>query len=210
MTTASTSINERPGSEPPGREVPSRSWDGIAISFAGEIARATFRRGDLAELRRMNPDAPDAAAFWRLMAEQDLLDNPALENKWALILHGIALMTPTAGGDNSPEARPRSAHDPTVSVGLALFQGGLADRNRAFYSETRLNRLLTARGTMLHSLLARLFRMLGRAGQPFNWREMANFILNDGYDEEAAERSRRQIARAYYQAERRSSPQSEE
>ena len=46
--------------------------------------------------------------------------------------------------------------------------------------------------------------MLASADVTFNWREMANFILADEYDEEAAEGARRRIARDYYQAERRS------
>ena len=187
---------------PQGQESESRNRLDIAVDFAGEMSRATtFKRGDLAELRRMNPDAPDAAAFWRLLASRDLLGSLALEVKWALILHGIALMTPTNTGDGNP----RTAHDGYTPVGRALFQGGDANRTNAFYSETRLNRLLTARGPMLRTLLPRMFRMLATVDVSFNWREMAQFILNDGYDEEAAERSRRRIAREYYQAVRRSS-----
>ena len=176
-----------------------RSWGDIAVSFAGQMARADFRRGDLAALRRIDPDAPDAAVFWRLLAQQDLLGNSVVESKWALILHGIALMTTTGEDGNA-----RSTHDGYSPVGRALFLGGESQRNTGFYSETRLNRLLTARGPILRTLLARMFRMLAAAGVSFNWREMAQFILNDGYDEEAAERSRRRIAREYYQAERRS------
>ena len=144
--------------------------------------------------------------FWRLLARQGLLDREMsreLESKWGLILHGIALMTPTVEGNNE-SVRPRaSAHDPTVPVGLALFQGGDGSRTRAFYSESRLNRLLTARGPMLQTLLARTFRMLG-TDQAFNWRQMAQLILHEGFREDSAERVRHQIARAYYQAERRS------
>ena len=181
----------------------------IAVGFAGEMARATFKRGELAELRRMDPNQPDAAVFWRLMASRDLLGNEVLESKWALILNGIALMTPSAGDDADSDVIRSSAHNPTVPVGLALFQGGDANRERAFYSETRLNRLLTARGPMLRTLLARTFRMLGNAEQSFNWRQMTQLILSDGHDEDNAERVRRRIARAYYQAERRSSRSSE-
>ena len=81
-----------------------------------------------------------------------------------------------------------------------------SQRSSAFYSESRLNRLLTARGPILRTLLARLFRMMAAAGQPFNWREMASFILNEGYNEEAAEQARRRIAREYYRAERQTTP----
>ena len=179
-----------------------RNWGDITVNFASQMARADFRRGDLADLRRMDPNAPDKAVFWRLMAKHNLLGNPAVECKWALILHGIALMTPTTSGDGNA----RTAHNGSTPVGRALFLGGESQRASGFYSETRLNRLLTARGPMLRTLLARTFRMMAAANSAsFNWREMARFILNQGYDEEAAEQARRRIAREYYQAERRSS-----
>ncbi len=182
-----------------------QSWGVIAAGFAKQMAGEGFQRGDLAALRRMDPDAPDSAVFWRLMASRNLLGNPTVEAKWALILHGIALMTPTAGGEN------RTAHNGIIPVGRALFLGGESERGESgYYSESRLNRLLTARGSILRTLLARLFRMLASANQPFNWSEMARFILNDGYDEERTEDIRRNIARAYYQAKYRSSQSTDE
>ncbi len=187
--------------DPPTEQGEARSWDAIAVSFAGQIAQlAQHHRGDLAELRRMDPDTPDPAVFWRLLAKEDLLVHaPAVERKWGLILHGIALMTPTNAGDGDA----RTAHNGHMPVGRALFLGGEAWRDSGFYSETRLNRLLTAREEMLRTLLARMFRMLAGAGVSFNWREMARFIFNDSHDEAASEEARRRIARDYYQAERR-------
>ena len=177
-------------------------WGASAARLARRLAREDFPRGDLAALRRMTPGDPAAAAYWRLMAEGDLLGSPVVEGKWALVLQGIALMTPTAnrgGGE-------RSAHAQGVPVGSALFLGGDPTRNSALYSEMRLNRLLSARGPVLHALLARMFRMLASEGVSFDWGEMARFILNEGYDEERAEQARRRIARAYYRAERRRPP----
>ena len=179
------------------------SWGEIAVGFANHLAGVDFPRGDLAELRRMDPDAPDAAAFWRLMARQDLLGTPSVEGKWALALHGIALMTRTAGND----AASRSAHDRNTPVGRALFYGNDPNRSAGFYSESRLNRLLTARGSMLRTLLARAFRMLASADQRFNWYQMTQLILNDGFDEDRADAARRSIARDYYWAEDRASRQ---
>ena len=180
-----------------------QSWGDIAVRLTGSIAQlAEHHRGDLAELRRMDPDEPDVAVFWRLLARYDILNSgETVESKWALILHGIALMTPTTGGDGDA----RTAHDGYKPVGRALFLGGESQRAQAFYSESRLNRLLTARGPMLRTLLSRMFRMLAASGVSFNWREMSQYILNDGCNEDAAEKGRRRIARAYYQAERRSS-----
>ena len=178
----------------------SQTWGGIAFGFAGQIAGENFQRGDLAQLRRMDPDAPDAAAYWRLMAERGLLGNSTWEAKWALILHGLALMARTSGS----EVASRTAHDGHMPVGRALFLGGDSGRRESgYYSESRLNRLLTARGLMLRTLLARMFRMMAAANQPFNWGEMARFILYEGYDEKLSEQARRRIASEYYQAERR-------
>lgn len=177
-------------------EAPARKpWRLVAPVLAAEIASGGFPRGDLAELRRMDSDTPDTAAFWRLAAKHDLLGHPRVERKWALILRGIALMTPTGNTGH------RTAHDKTVPVGKALFVGGDPGRATGYYSETRLNRLLTARGSTLTSLLTRMFRMMAAANQPFDWAQMANLILSDGYDEQSAERVRRSIASAYYRAE---------
>ena len=179
----------------------SQTWGGIAFGFAEQIAGENFPRGDLAQLRRMDPDSPDAAVYWRLKAERNLLGSTAWEAKWALILHGISLMTRTAGR----AVANRTAHDRLMPVGRTLFLGGDPGRRESgYYSESRLNRLLTARGPILRALLARLFRMMAAANQPFNWSEMARFILYEGHNEEQAELSRRRVARAYYQAERRS------
>ena len=203
MTTDAPALDSTDG---PPQESERGSWGDTAFALAAEIAGRNLSPGDRAELRRMDFDSPGPAVFWRLMAEHDLLGNLALERKWALILHGIALMTPRNDGDGAA----RSSHDGSTSVGRALFLGGEAQRGKGFYSESRLNRLLTARGDMLCTLLARTFRTLASAGVSFNWREMSQFILNEGYDEVAAERARRRIASEYYLAERRSSQISED
>ena len=206
MTT--TPATETPHT-PEGRLGWANSGD-IVVAMANQLTRPDFKRGDLAELRRMNPDEPDAATFWRLLSQYDQAGNEDRERRWGLILHGLALMTPTGNDDSWSDAPRPTAHNPTMPVGLALFQGGDPMRTRAFYSESRLNRLLVARGPMLRSLLARLFRMLSSVDQPFNYRQMAYLILFDEINEEQAEQVRRQIARAYYQAERRANQQSEE
>ena len=197
MTTSMTDE----GAVTPEAEPSSGSWANIAFRLAQAVAAMPdHNRGGLADLRRMDPDKPNSGAFWRLMAQENLLGdhtNHTIERKWGLVLHGIALMTRTAG-DN---ADSRSAHDGKVSVGQALYLG-TESKSGGFYSETRLGRLLTARDDILRVLLARLFRMLAAAGVSFNWCEMAVFILSEGYDEEQAEQSRRRIARDYYREER--------
>ena len=94
----------------------SRTWNDIAFRLAGQVAAMSEHdRGGLAGLRRMDPNEPDTAAFWKLMAREDLLGNPEIERKWSLILHGMALMTRTNGNDVSV----RSCHDGRMPVGRA-------------------------------------------------------------------------------------------
>ena len=193
-------MTDAPGSETQYED--SLPWPERAVRMAGYIAQlAQHQRGDFAELRRMDPDEPNAAAFWRLMAHHDLLNSSEeVEGKWGLVILGIALMTPTGSGEVNPE----TAHNGYMPVGRALYLGGESHRSTAFYSEARLSRMLTSGGPMLRTLLARMFRMLAAGGVTFNWREMAQFILNEGYDDDSAEQGRRRFAREYYRAERSS------
>ena len=193
MTTATTTDQQEQTST-------SMPWGEVAVRIANHIASDGFGRGDLAALRRMNPESPDAASFWRLTTRYDVLRGAESERRWGLILHGIALMTRTAGND----AVGRSAHVRGMPVGRALFDGGDPNRTTALYSESRFNRLLTAREPMLRTLLARMFRMMAAADARFDWYQMSQLILGEG---DRAERIRRAIARDYYWAENRASRQ---
>ena len=147
----------------------------------------------------MDINDPDNAIFWELMTQRGIPRNADI-NRWGLIMHGIALMAHGAG----------YAHNPRLHVGRSLYLGGEQQPGeRGFYSQDRLATLLAARGPTLHRLLARLFRMLANERCAFNWREMAWFILNEGYNEDEADKSRIEIARAYYRASPRRSQQSE-
>ena len=167
------------------------NFGNVITNLAETIEGKEYDRGDRARLRRMNPDVPDSEAFWRLMSREGMPANPEV-SKWGLIVHGIALM---AHGSSSG-----LAHNRRFPVGLALHE---------VYSEDRLSTLLAARGPALHSLLARLFRMLSNEGASFNWREMAWFILNEGYNEDSADQARVEIARAYYRAVRQAEANTE-
>lgn len=173
---------------------PERSQNAIVYKIVEDLKARDFPRGDLAELRRMKLGDLPPGAFWRIMAQRGLLsaiENREVERRWALVVHGIALMTPNAH-DNTP-------------IGRALFEGGESERKNAFYHELRLTRLLTARGAMLESLLTQLFRMMGNAGQPFNWQKMATLILSEESNPEKAEEIRADIAKSYYETEYRKS-----
>ena len=179
---------------------PERAQNAIVFKIAEDLKAGDFSRGDLAELRRMKLDDVPPGAFWRIMAQRGLLgriEDREIERRWALVVHGIALMTP-------------NAHDRTVPIGKALFEGGESGRKKAFYHEIRLTRLSAARGAILESLLIQLFRMMGNAGQPFDWQKMATLILSEESNPEKAEEVREDIAKSYYETEYRNSQAKEE
>ena len=161
----------------------------IVQRIAGGFASLDFPRGDLAELRRMNPDNPAAPVFWRIMAQHNLPDTAWGVSRWALIIHGIALMTPTANAK--------------IPVGRAIFLGGSLQRDTGFYSQARLERLLKSEGTIFRALLGRLFKMLASAKQPLDWEEMAALIIDDN------DAARYKIASDYYRSAPRNPQQSE-
>lgn len=185
------------GTEPP---APTRSWTSVTLSLAGQTAAMPdYDRGSLAGLRRMNPELMDEPACRRLIAQAGLLDlHPQAAVKWALILHGIALMTRSY----EPTTPQRSAHQRNVSVGRALCQGNDPHRQQPFYSPTRLQRLMRARGKQQRQLLRQLFRRLAVAGVSFDWVEMAHFILYQDFDRDRADNARRRIFDEYYRAHR--------
>ncbi len=181
--------------------VPSRSDDPIpAKSIFHRIMQNTIesiegddlRTGEKASLRRMDVSNPGSPVFWELMTQRGMPQNADIK-KWGLIMHGIALMAHGHGAGHS--------HNPRLGVGRSLYLGSEQQPGeRGFYGEDRLATLLSARGDTLYRLLARLFRMLSNEGGAFNWHEMAWFILNEGHKEDESDKSRIEIARAYYRA----------
>lgn len=153
-------------------------------AIAGELASPAFPRGELAALRRMDPDAPGSTpAFLKLLARHHptvLGAAPDHLRRWALVLHGMALMAP----DHHRTGEP---------VGSALFAAG--------YAEPRLARLLGARGAQFRALVPRLCRHLKSKDRKLDWRELAELVLTEERDEERAERCRLAVARAYYRRE---------
>ncbi len=186
-----------PASESRSMPIPTNFRD-IITNIVEAIEAKEMTTGEKASLRRMDPSNPDSAIFWKLISQQGMPRNLDV-GKWGLITNGMALMAHTAG----------LAHNPRHPVGQTLYEGNGDRTARAFYSDERLSTLLAARGPTLHRLLGRLFRMLANERCTFNWREMAWFILNEGYNEEEADKARIAIARAYYRAERRSAQPTE-
>ena len=67
-------------------------------------------------------------------------------------------------------------------------------------SESRVTKLLTARGDAFRQLLPRLLRLLAAKEVAPNWHELGGLILNEGRDEGRAEAIRMRIAGRYFSA----------
>jgi CRISPR system Cascade subunit CasB len=136
--------------------------------------------GDVAALRRMDPQHP-AAAFFKV--EGIALDahlpgtvdaRANLETRWAAIIAGLA-------------------HLGTLHQSGQRLGSVLAD---AQYSELRFARLLRADADRLADELPALARFLAAKGTPVDWTGAAQLILSaDGANEEPV---RRHLARDYY------------
>jgi len=137
--------------------------------------------GDLATLRRLDPDRPNAGAFFRLMAlaPGDPLDWPEDRfGSWGLVVWMLA---------QSPGGRS----DRTLGAALA----------EASFSEVRMNRLLAARGDGFRAQVRHMVRFLAQKSGAVPYRELGELILCEGDRETRAERLRLKIARDYWRSD---------
>ena len=149
--------------------------------IAVEIAR--LGPGPAAALRRGPLSGPGAAAFWKLTARYVPSEAAKNEYGWAALIQAITILTPKGRDPNK-----KSAHDPRVPLGRALY--------KSVFSDLRLARLLGATTELRRLLAVRACRRMAAAGQNrFDLVTLAFFILfgDDQTD--------RRIARHYYRAE---------
>lgn len=147
---------------------------------ANRFASRHLDKGEVAGLRRLDPDAPFEPAFYEVLLG---IVEPALghdvgrdaEKRWALLIHAMALMAP-------------DPHLKGADAGAALAETG--------YAEARLERLLHARGETLAPQLVAMARFLRAKGKPIDWDRLAPLVLDP--DGAAAESARRAVARAYW------------
>lgn len=103
---------------------------------------------------------------------------PDTWQRWALVAHGIAL----------------AGHDAAGRLGAQLARAGVA--------ESRVTRLLTARGGAFVQLLPRVLRLLASKNVRPNWYELGPLVLkqesSDRSDIEQTEQIRLRIAGAYF------------
>lgn len=140
--------------------------------------------GERAALSRLDPDGElrphQIAALSRALIYAELEPDtwkPETWQRWALIAHGMAL----------------AGHDASQSLGQQL--------SKADVSESRVTKLLTARGDAFRQLLPRLLRLIASKGVAPNWHELGGLILSQERDEEKAEGTRLKIAGRFFSAE---------
>lgn len=143
-------------------------------------AGGVISTGDVAALRRMDPQHPDAAFFKieGIVLDYHLPGEAAaradLETRWSAVVAGLAHL--------------RSLHAPGRRLGDVL-----ADVQ---YSELRFARLVRADADRLVDELPALARFLAAKSAPVDWTDAAHLILSAGRPNE--ESVRRHLARDYY------------
>lgn len=151
--------------------------------FRGDTA--ALDKGEQAALARLDPEAPrphQVGALARALVLAGIAPDdwqPATWQRWALLAHGMAL----------------AGHDGSDRLGTQLA--------RAEVSESRVTRLLTARGDAFRQQVPRLLRLMASRGIAPNWLEFGALILATDREEPNAERLRLRIAGNYYSAAHR-------
>jgi CRISPR system Cascade subunit CasB len=134
------------------------------------------RRGDLASLRRLNTDAPDAAVFYRIVVKIAPEANAAALQRYARFLQILAL-------------KPAALISGSFGAAMAA----------ADISEARVQKLLTARGPVLAEQIRLISRRLANVGT-LPYQQIGDLLLIEDEDGEWAESARLRIARDYWRA----------
>lgn len=152
-------------------------------STVGSIATAIEKAlspGDVAALRKLAPDDPACAAYWRLMSMNPETvphfgdSREDIERRWASILQAMATMA--------------GLHSSRVPLGRAMAEADVA--------EQRFLRLLRASGSGLADAVRITAHHLAQKAVPSDHLDLAQLVLSDGGPGEDS--VRRRIARSYY------------
>ena len=169
------------GATEPEKEQREQGLGGAFVNAVRALLRAE-RRGDLAELRRLTPEQPSAPAFFRILARVAPEAGVETMRRYAHFLRILALNPEALSGDR---------------LGAVMAASGV--------SESRVQRLLTARGAAMCVQLRLIARRLANSGN-LPWRGFADLLLTT--DDEQAENARLRIARDYWRALDRTEAQS--
>ena len=164
------------------------SLEAVVHRIVGEIEHEVLSPGEVAGLRRLDPEQPGGAAFWKAVVfhlePAGQLRGADAEVRWALILRAIGELY--------------ALHRRRRRLGQALAAGGV--------SEMRLVRLLRADLGTLAGTLSAVCRQLASAGESVDLADLAWLVVTargTGGTRGGEERVRRQIARDYYRGLRK-------
>ena len=165
----------------------------IVHRIVGEIEHDAMSPGEVAELRRLDPEHPGGAAFWKAVVlhlePAGQLRGADAEARWALVLRAVGELH----GLNRPRRR----------LGRALAGAGV--------SEMRLARLLRADLGTLAGTLSAVSRQLASKAEAVDLADLAWLVLTargPGGARRGEERVRRNIARDYYRGLRKAADDS--
>lgn len=147
--------------------------------------------GDVAELRRLDPEHPSAAVFWRLVAAMPEVGSDApwqaeRERRFAVILRTFAEL--------------RDVHRGGRRLGAVLAEAGLDER--------RLLQLLRSRRTALAHAIRTTCHFLVSKGATADAIGFARLVISE--DAPWEEDERRQLARDYFRAAARTERHTQE
>ena len=172
-----------------------RRYDRLDPTMAGSIARRITRRdvntGDMAQLRRLDPERPACSLFWKIMLDYGVTDpsdpdrdDQRLERAWANVVSTIA------EGTKVGEKETQGPHDEKIPMGSALATAG--------YSERRLNALLNAREDQITRLTNQAAKFLHKKGQNYNCNDLARLMLTNLRSEAQRNADRTHAARQFH------------
>ncbi|MBK1734174.1 CRISPR-associated protein Cse2 [Halorhodospira abdelmalekii] len=181
MSTSDATADSKPESSAIGRLA---HVIGQAARFEGDLHG--LGKGERAALARLDPEGElrphQIAALARAVVQAGLEPEhwgPECWRRWALIAHGMALTGQGKG-----------------ALGVQLHAAGV--------SESRVTKLLTARGLAFRQLLPRLLRLLASREVAPNWYELGELIRHESRNEKKAEEIRMRIAARYFSAAEKS------
>jgi CRISPR system Cascade subunit CasB len=136
----------------------------LVEAFAGAIRalESAERRGDLASLRRLNTDAPDAAAFFRIVVRIAPEASPAALQRYARFLQILAL-------------KPAALISGSFGAAMAAAE----------VTEARVQKLLTARGPALAEQIRLISRRLADVGT-LPYRQIGDLLMIEDEDSESS------------------------
>ena len=184
-----TQGHEPANQEAAGQEATGRKRGDEDPTKAGRIAwRLTVRDvtpGDVARLRRMDPDLRVEDIWWKVAKDAGLdYANNRLSRVWATVAAMVAEVTKVRDFDTT------TLHEGLVPLGEALARAGC--------SELRFQTLLTADEDAIPSYMAHGVRLMKSRGQTFNMNDAARLMLSEFRTKEERDADRTRIARDYY------------